>query len=138
MNNLEQHLIRVYQKLIELDNQKIKDQENKCQKHELTDCQCRYLKLIDKNEPLTSGQFAKLISVSRPTVSQLIKQFMDGGYVITEDCPTDKRIRYIKMTEKGRRITRADYNARIEVIQYIETSLNEQEVVQLIKLLDKL
>lgn len=138
MNNLEEHLIRVYQKLLDLDQKKKEDQANKNCVHELTDCQCRYLKLIDKNEPLTSGQFAELISVSKPTVSQLIKIFIDGGYVITENCPSDKRIRYIRITEKGKRVARAEQVAQIEVIQYIETSLNEQELIQLIELLDKL
>lgn len=138
MKEMEQHLFELFGRIFDIGSDSRKREENKCQMSNLTDCQKNYLQIIDKNEPLTSGEFAKLICVSKPTVSQLINRFIKSGYVIKESCPTDKRVCYIRMTDKGRQIARIEEHVKIEVVQYIQTNLTEQELNQLIEILEKL
>ena len=109
-----------------------------CERNKLTDCQCRYLRLIDDNEPLTSGQFAKLTCVSRPTVTQLLNRFIKDGYIEKECSKSDKRVWYIQITEKGRKIARYEQNARYKIVQLMETNLDDNEINQLIQLMEKL
>ncbi len=135
---MDKHLLDIIDKFINLEISSIKEQQRKCLKNNLTDCQKRYLNVIDSNEPLTSGEFAKLIQVSKPTVSQLINKFSDCGYVTKEVCPTDKRVCYIRLTAEGKQVAEIEKNARIQVIQTIETNLNDEELNQFISLLEKL
>lgn len=138
MKDLEMDLFELFEKLIQYDQENQRRVAHQCHTAELTECQCRYLKILDANEPLTSGQFAQLICVSKPTVSQLINRFIEDGYVVKEGCPHDKRSCYIRMTDKGREAARVDKNARIEVIRILAPNLTEQEKIQLIELLYKL
>ena len=138
MKELEQHLFDIIEKLNNYTVSSREKQISKCQMSPLTECQERYLRLLDEYEPLTSGEFAKLICVSKPTVTQLINRFIDCGYVRKEACPNDRRAWYIRLTDEGKQVARIDQRVRIETIQYIQTNLNEEEFSQLIRLLDKL
>lgn len=138
MKEMEKHLIDLYEKLVSLNMTSRKEQESKCKMKNLTEGQFKYLQLIDKHEPLTSGEFAKLTCVSKPTVTQLINRFTECGYVRKESCPTDKRVCYLHITEEGRKIARIEERAHVEVVHYIQTSLDEEELLQLISLLDKI
>lgn len=138
MKDIERHLYRIYEKFISMDQDFRLEKAKESNSYGLTDCQCRYLQLIDANEPLTLGQFAKLTCVSKPTVSQLVSRFINEGLIIKESCPHDRRSCYLRMTDKGRQAARSDQNARIEIIRYFESNLTEEETISFIELMDKL
>lgn len=138
MRDTERHLYRIFEEFISMDQSIRLKVEKECKSYGLTECQYNYLRIIDANEPLTLGQFAKILSVSKPTVSQLVSRFISEDLITKESCPHDKRACYLKMTEKGRRIARSAQSARIEVIRYFESNLTEEETRSFIELMDKL
>ena len=137
MKAQDENLLNMYMRLIDYDSKCCKKQADDVTNN-LTDCQNRYLKLIDENEPLTSGQFAKLCHVSKPTISQIVNRFVGEGYILKEVSSEDKRAYLLKTTEKGKRVARSEYYARIEVVEYIKTKLDEDEISQLITLMEKM
>lgn len=52
-------------------------------------------------------------------------------------CPEDGRIFYIRLTEKGQRIARAEESSLLRVIEKMAESLNEKEIETLIRILGK-
>lgn len=138
MKEIERHLYRIYEEFIRIDQDIRQAKAKESHSYGLTECQCRYLQIIDANEPITLSQFAKLICVSKPTVSQLVSRFIHEGLITKESCPHDRRVCYLRTTEKGKRAARSDQNARIEIIRYFESNLTEDETKSFIALMDKL
>ena len=138
MKDYEQQLFRLYSGLVDMVQKTRETRSREDNGDCFTPCQIRYLKLIDSHERLTSSQFANIMQVSKPTVSQLIARFVDSDCIYKEPSNRDRRICYIMLTPKGRRIARADSDARHDVVQYISTKLTPDEIDLLIALLDKL
>lgn len=59
-------------------------------------------------------------------------------YVYREKCSEDGRIFYIRLTEKGQRIARAEESALLRVIEKMANSLDEKEIETLIRILEKI
>ncbi len=138
MTDPEQQLTIIYQRLVKFDEQSREEQLRSCKASGLTECQKRYLKTIDENEPLTSSEFAQLTCISKPTVSQLVTRFVGWNYIYKEHCPTDKRRCYIKLTDKGRRAVRLEQAAGDNLVRLIMTRLEDHEINELISLMNKL
>ena len=58
--------------------------------------------------------------------------------VYREKSPDDGRIFYIRLTEKGQMIARAEEKALLKVIEKMADSLDEKEMDTLIKILEKI
>jgi DNA-binding MarR family transcriptional regulator len=58
--------------------------------------------------------------------------------VCREKSSEDGRVIFIRLTEKGQMIARAEENALIKVIEKIADSLDEKEIATLIKILEKI
>ncbi|MGI6108233.1 MAG: MarR family winged helix-turn-helix transcriptional regulator [Eubacteriaceae bacterium] len=138
MKDCEQQLFRLYSGLVDMDQQSRETHSREEQADCFTPCQIRYLQLIDSYERLTSSQFARIMQVSKPTVSQLISRFVNSDCIYKEPSARDRRICYIMLTPKGQKIARADDEARHEVIRNIREKLTPEELDLLITLLNKL
>lgn len=66
--------------------------------------QLHYLKIIDRSVDITFGQFAEMLSITKPSVTEIVNKLMQLDCVEKKRCHQDKRIFYIKLTEKGRNI----------------------------------
>jgi DNA-binding MarR family transcriptional regulator len=57
--------------------------------------------------------------------------------VYRQPCPDDRRIQYIRLTEKGQTIARAEQQALQRVVEMMAHSLDEEEINVLIGILRK-
>ncbi len=55
-----------------------------------------------------------------------------------KNLPDDGRVVYIRLTEKGQMVARAEENALMKVIEMMADSLDEKEIDTLIKILEKI
>jgi len=67
----------------------------------------------------------------------MVNRFVRMEYVYREKSSEDGRIFYIRLTEKGQRLARAEESALLRVIEKMADSLDEKEIETLIKLLEK-
>lgn len=100
--------------------------------------QLHYLKIIDRTIDITFGKLADILNVTKPSVTEIVNKLIKLGCVEKMQCPRDKRIYYIKLTEKGRNIARLQYLAEQRVVDIILNNFNDEEVVTFIKLIKKL
>jgi DNA-binding MarR family transcriptional regulator len=99
--------------------------------------QIAYLKAIAEQDEVTFSRLAEITNNSKPTITEMINKFVRMECVYREPCPDDGRILYIRLTDKGQKIAKADHHALRRVIERMMNSLDEEETDLLIGILQK-
>lgn len=100
--------------------------------------QLHYLKIIDRTVDISFGEFAEILKVTKPSVTEIINKLIKLDVVEKAQCTLDKRKYYIKLTEKGRNIARLPFLAEQRVVDIIIKALDDEEIDLFIKLIKKL
>lgn len=128
----------VFENLIKIKSECSCQIFSECGLSDITLKQVEYLKAIDGYEEVTFSRLAKITRNSKPTITEMINKFVKMECVYRERSQDDGRIFYIRLTEKGRMIARAEESALLQVIEKMVNSLDENELDMLINILGKL
>ena len=134
----KEHLFIVFEKLIKIKSECSCQISSECGLSDITLKQIGYLKAIDEHGEVTFSRLAKITRNSKPTITEMINKFAKMECIYREKSPADGRIFYIRLTEKGQMIARAEENALMKVIERMANSLDEKEIDILIKILGKI
>jgi len=104
---------------------------------QLTLKQIEYLKKFDEREYVTISQLAEELGLSKPTITEMVKKFIQLDCVQKEQCNHDARVYYLFLTEKGKRIARLEQIANDHFIQRVGSCLSEEDISLLIEILLK-
>lgn len=137
MTAKKEHLFIVFENLIKIKSECSCEIFSECGVSDITVKQIRYLKTIDEHGEVTFSRLAKITSNSKPTITEMINKFVKMECVCREKSSDDGRIFYIRLTEKGQRIARAEESALLRVIEKMADSLDEKEIETLIRILEK-
>ena len=113
---------------------------NVIKKHNISELslkQIEYLKKFDRPKHVTISQLAIELGLSKPTVTEMVKKFVQLDYIQKEQCTHDARVYYLFLTKKGKMITRLEEMANEQFIKRVKNSLNEDDVNLLIEILLK-
>jgi DNA-binding MarR family transcriptional regulator len=101
--------------------------------------QMHYLKLIDRTiEDMTFGRFAEILSVTKPSVTEIVNKLINLDCVEKKRCPNDRRIFYIELTDKGRNIARLQFLAEQRVVDIIFKEFNDEDIEIFVNLIKRL
>jgi DNA-binding MarR family transcriptional regulator len=100
--------------------------------------QLHYLKIIDRTIDITFGNFAEILKITKPSVTEIVNKLIKLNCVEKKRCHRDKRIFYIKLTEKGRNIARLQYLAEQRVVDIISDVFDDEEIDTFVRLIKKL
>ena len=94
--------------------------------------------LYDNDGKLSMKEIGQLTGKDKSTVTPLVNKLSKLGYVKKEKCKEDRRITYVKITEKGKEIEDKfnDISKEVYLTAYKDFSVEEREV--LLKLLKRL
>jgi DNA-binding MarR family transcriptional regulator len=109
-----------------------------CEDGALTARQMACLRVLDTDKNITFSDLAVRFGLSKPTVTELIGKLMDSGCVVKEKSREDRRVYYIRLTDKGKAIARMKLRAQMQLVEQIESQLNEIEIETLITLIHKI
>lgn len=137
MVDREENLFEVIENILRLKNECSCTIFSECGLSDLTVRQIAYLKAIAEQDEVTFSRLAEITNNSKPTITEMINKFVRMECVYREPCPDDGRILYIRLTDKGRKIAKADQNALRRVIERMMNSLDEDETDLLIGILQK-
>ncbi|AKB61470.1 MarR family winged helix-turn-helix transcriptional regulator [Methanosarcina mazei] len=138
MTAKKEHLFIVFENLIKIKSECSCEIFSECGISDITVKQIGYLKAIDEHGEVTFSRLAKITKNSKPTITEMVNKFVRMECVYREKCPEDGRIFYIRLTEKGQRIARAEESSLLRVIEKMAESLNEKEIETLIRILGKI
>lgn len=138
MGTEENRLREELERLVRARNEYASAILSECGVPEITGRQIRYLKVIDdQGEGLTFGQLAAITRNSRPTITEMVNRFVSMECVYREQSPHDGRVLYIRLTEKGRKVARAEESAVFALVARLRDSLDENDLDILIRILRK-
>lgn len=137
MMGRDEHLREVLERLLAIKNECSCSIFSECGLSDMTVRQIAYLKAIDEQGEITFSRLAEITNNSKPTITETINRFVRMECVYREPCRDDRRILYIRLTEKGRKIAQADQTAMRRVIERMIESLDENELDFLIRILQK-
>ena len=133
----EERLLAAVEQLIRIRNETSSSILSECGIPDITVKQLGYLKTIDEQGEVTFTRLAEITSNSKPTITELINRFESMECVYRERSPDDRRIIYIRLTEKGRRIARAEDDALSLLVERMRNSLDRDEVDLLVRIIWK-
>jgi len=133
----EERLLAAVEQLIRIRNETSSAILCECGIPDITVKQLGYLKTIDEQGEVTFTRLAEITSNSKPTITELINRFESMECVYRERSPDDRRIIYIRLTEKGRRIARAEDDALSLLVERMRNSLDHDEVDLLVRIIWK-
>ena len=93
--------------------------------------------IYDSNE-ITTTKLSELLGLKKASVTQMLQNLEERGYVIKEPNKDDKRSSIIKLTEKGQSLIRDEESIFIQFETNMQKLLTEDELIQLDHLLYKL
>lgn len=137
MTDKSDHLFTVFGNLFRIRNECSCGILSECGLSDITVKQVRYLKTIDEHGDVTFSRLAEITRTSKPTVTEMINKFERLDCVCREQCASDGRIQYIRLTGRGRMIARAEQETLRRVIDRMMESLDEDEIDLLIGILGK-
>jgi DNA-binding MarR family transcriptional regulator len=133
----EERLLAAVEQLIRIRNETSSSILSECGVPGITVKQIGYLKTIDDQGDVTFTRLAEITRNSKPTITELINRFESMDCVYRERSPHDGRVIYIRLTEKGRRIARADEDALCLLIERMRRSLNNDDLDLLVTIIRK-
>ena len=133
----DEHLLEVFEQLLRMKNECSCTIFSECGLADMTVKQIAYLKVIDEQGDVTFSRLAEITKNSKPTITEMINKFVRMECVYREPCDHDRRILYIRLTEKGRKIAKAEQTALRQVIGWMVNSLEEHEQELLVEILKK-
>lgn len=93
--------------------------------------------IYDSNE-ITTTKLSELLGLKKASVTQMLQNLEERGYVIKEPNKDDKRSSIIKLSEKGQSLIRDEESIFIQFETNMQKLLTEDELIQLDHLLYKL
>jgi len=105
---------------------------------ELTGKQFHYLRTIERNKAVTMSFLAEKLELSKPTVTEFIRQFEAKGLVKRSRCHEDQRVVFIKLTEQGKLLASTNKLESERMVKLIQTALSKEEQTMLKQLFDKI
>ncbi|MEA1960765.1 MAG: MarR family transcriptional regulator [Bacillota bacterium] len=104
----------------------------------LTWAQFICLEAIGEIETPTISALAKVLLVSKPTVTNTVNNLVEAGYVNKIQSLEDRRVYFVKATKKGMKIIAAHVELQREFVKELIEPLTSAEVTQMITLFEKI
>jgi len=134
----EEQLVHEFENFFKLRDELTREILLECSRSKMTVTQLAYLKTICKQEQMTFSRLAEITENSKPTITGMIDRFVEMDCVYRDPCPDDRRIVYIQLTEKGKKIAQAEQIALDRLIERMMESLSKDEQDFLIEILQKI
>ncbi|MCP4131091.1 MAG: winged helix-turn-helix transcriptional regulator [bacterium] len=137
MGSKRDELLEAYENLLKVRGECACEIMNECAVSNLTVKQIEYLKIIDRNNDVTFSKLAEITRNSKPTITEMINKFINFDCVFKKKSLDDGRVSFIRLTDQGERIARAEQITILKVVDRMIHSLSENEIEILITIFKK-
>ena len=131
---LNELLVRLFKDIMEIEGKCLITEKFK----DLSYNDFHVIEAIGMDEPKTMSTIAKLMNVTTGTLTKAMDGLTRKEYVVRERSEKDKRVVWVRLTEKGEAAYRHHEAFHREMISQIKGQLTEQETPILIYALAKL
>lgn len=111
--------------------------DHNCECINITLGQSHYLEAIFEMENPTLSSIAEKLNVSKPSTSIVLNKLIENGFLVKEQSADDKRVYYIRITDKARCLKDAEVRGFQNIVNKIREQLPAEEVGKIEKTLEK-
>ncbi len=104
----------------------------------LGDSEFRVMEVLLHKGPLPVNAIGPKVFLTPGSISVAVNRLHERGLVSRADSETDRRVRVVDLTAKGRALIRRVFNVHTETMEELAQVLTESERVQLVAALKKL
>lgn len=104
----------------------------------LTGPQLTVIKLLETFGDLSLSSLSERIRAQNSTVTGIIDRMEREGWVMRERSTTDRRVVFIKLTDKGRELARSTQVEPMEIFRNVLMTLGKDDTRDLLRILSKL
>ena len=105
---------------------------------ELTGKQMHYLEVISNLNNPNLSELATELNLSKPSITAIIDNFEDKGFIRKVKSDKDRRVSHIHMAQKGKEIEKVHSKIHMRISDMFTSKLTEDESKFLINLLSKI
>ncbi len=98
--------------------------------------QLRYMEVIESSPGITPGDLAKMFAVTKPTVSNIVRQLERSGLIARTRSKDDARVSMLQASETAHAVFEKRRGMYATLARHIETTLDQGQVESLVSLLD--
>ncbi|HON29351.1 MAG TPA: MarR family winged helix-turn-helix transcriptional regulator [Mesotoga infera] len=138
MTSVKEKLITIVERFSTLMAEREERSLNNEGSSRLTVRQMYYLNIIAKMDRPTISQMAERLSVTKPTVTTTVRKFIEEGYLKRIQSEGDRRIFWLELTNRGRKVIQTYYKIHKDFSHKICEVLDTREAQELIKILEKI
>ena len=96
-----------------------------------------YLKVIQDVQPLTAGQLAEALQLTKPAVTAIMRRMEKDDCMERRTSPDDGRVMLLSLTPKGTSVADAYTQASLTFLRKVRQRLSEAEFLMFIELLER-
>ncbi len=104
----------------------------------LSPAQVGILMALQRHEPCSGRELADDLDISRSAVTQMLEGLLEQGYVDRQEDSDDRRINSLALSNTGKQLVQELEKIRKQFFDRLTCELDDQELVQLISLNQKL
>ncbi len=97
----------------------------------------QYIDVIRKLMNPSFTDIANELNLTKPSVTAIINKLEQQKLIFKERSHNDKRMFFIYLTSKGKKISEAYQRGHQQLVKHIHSSLSEDEFAKLVELFDK-
>lgn len=127
-------LVHLFHEIWELEEDAIITDEYK----DISNNDMHIIEAIGLGDDSTMSVAAKKLGITAGSLTTSVNSLVNKKYVIRERSETDRRVVYIRLTEKGRRAYRHHEDFHMQMTDAVIQNLDENEIPVLLKTLEGL
>ena len=127
-------LVHLFNEIMELEEQAIITEEFK----DITNNDMHIIEAIGLGEGSPMSAIAKKMNVTAGTLTTSMNSLVNKKYAVRERSEEDRRVVYIKLTEKGKKAYEHHAQFHHQMTEAVIKKLNEEEIPVLLKTLEGL
>lgn len=92
----------------------------------------------EQQPELKPSEIAKIMDIKQPTITPVIFDLEEEGFLMRRQSKEDRRVVYISLTEKGRKMFKAHQNEMLKKIQALVDYLGADDVKEFVRIAGKI
>lgn len=127
-------LVHLFNEIWELEEDAIITDEYK----DISNNDMHIIEAIGLGDDSTMSVVAKKLGITAGSLTTSVNSLVNKKYIVRERSETDRRVVYIRLTEKGRRAYRHHEDFHMQMTDAVIQNLDETEIPVLLKTLESL
>ena len=127
--------------LIEIITKLIGDWElqfiRECEAAGLSARQLEYIDIINKLDNPSLGEIAKVLELSKPSVTNIVNTLVKKGYIKKFQSDEDRRIFHVHLSNKGRKLVEMHNQTHNMIADLFRNNLDADDLEILVSILNK-